>query len=251
LKRLVLLAIVLGLATGIYQLQDLAANNHRMNLELVQATNFYKGEAGNLWQYRVLQWWIARGLMVFPFPKSGGGLFENGMKCVWELNSAFLQRMITNVLLFLSFLWFLATLQIKGRKIPLGMVLLTPLLCLAEIKSGLMANSYWEIVFILVGAVFILKGWLWTLPMLMIPATLNRETALVIPVMALVIPGGWKKAWPYISIAVFVVVEVILRHSFTPQSPQLTMYWGRNMTPGLPCLISNLTWPEAWMPTSS
>jgi hypothetical protein len=185
-------ALILGLslATVYAQYRGLApiapGGDYRLFVERDQVLGHaatLHGEGGDPWQYRLLSEW----LVDVPLRVARDGL-KLSHPALW----AFLGfRVLQNVAIF-GLAW--ALLRRLGMPVAesiLGLGLIAWAMTQALYSAGLAFNTYTDVVAYLAAALLVLsRRWWWLVPLTVV-ATLNRETAGLIPVMALGL--GWAR----------------------------------------------------------
>ncbi len=248
LRRVALpaLIVVLALAQTNLQFQMLAEEFHRPLQEAIKTVQFFRhyavlsGSAPNPWQFRVFSEWI---LESFIYVFSRGLRLENAIDV-----SLFSLRVLQNaVLLALAYLYFVR-LGITKTISVFGVFLLAGGMMHAFYQSDLSFNTYFDVIFFLLGGILILEGKYGWLPALMVPAALNRETSALIPIL-LVAWGMWGKPGDRaralvsggLGFLIWVLVFVAL-HLYYPDAPMFRV--GDELLPGWKLFRYNFTVPE-------
>lgn len=197
------------------------------------------GEAGNPWQYRILAPFLLEGLIRLTAP----------LQIPHQIALIFVAlRTLQNIAIFaLVYRYF----EILGYRLEikiLGLSLVMWGMVLAAYDSDLAFNTYFDVIFYLLGVLLIWGArWAWLIP-LMVLATLNRETSGLIPILA------GLTLW-------FVHQERRLNRDYALIIAALGLYFAifaalrlhyglrpsDSPTPGLDALIFNLTDLRGWV----
>jgi hypothetical protein len=184
-------------------LQEHVARHERM---LASESEFY-----NPWQYRIFSAYVTEGFYQ---------IVHAVVPRIDRATAFLIFRFAQNLFIFwIAYLYFNA-LAIRNPFLKLGGILLLAYsMAHSVFQSDLSFNTYFDVLFYLLGAYLIIKEkYNWVIA-LMIVAALNRETSLLIPAM-LVIPFiQWKKLsmprqilWMgVLSTTVFLIVFVVVR----------------------------------------
>lgn len=158
-------------------------------LEVDRHQDMLTGQAKfyNPWQYRMLAPWLLEGLIQWmalipadlaiesPYFQQFGIDFSQHLPFL-------LLRWMQNLLIFFLMFHYLGQCGIANRYLRLlGLLLLSYAMYPANFSADLSFNTYFDIIFYLGGALLILNRKWVALPLLMIPAALNRETILLLP----------------------------------------------------------------------
>ena len=209
-------------------------------LETVQLSRHLavlNGSAPNPWQYRVFSEWIVEA---FIFISSRILSVNNA-----PFMSFFYLRILQNlILLSLAYLYFVR-LGITKTIAVYGLFLLAGGMFHTFYQSDLSFNTYFDIIFFLLAGILILDTRYEWVPLLMLPAALNRETSLLIPI--LLIAWGWfgrskdrRRAVTFgvIGLLVWGLTFVTLR-LYYPDAPMFRI--GDELLPGWELFRYNLT----------
>lgn len=181
---------------------DLATQLERHRRMLEGTSEFY-----NPWQYRIFATWLLEGtLQIFRtvLPQADPSI-------------AFISlRVVQNIFLFYLCLSYFKLLGIRSHLLSLvGLFIICLTMGNSTFHSDLSFNTYFDVMFYVVAGVLILTDrWMWIV-ILMIPATLNRETSALIPFMALA-PFTWlnlnhRLVHVFSACIVFVAIFISLR----------------------------------------
>jgi hypothetical protein len=140
-----------------------------------------------------------------------------------------------------------------SRRITLlGLAVLGWTMSFANVGSGLSFDTYFDVLFYLLGALAVLSGrYLWLIPLTGIAAA-NRETSVLIPFLPLAATVQWKPKLfmprqALISFAgaitVFVAVYVGIHLYYGPRP----MMSPNGQAPGIPLLLYNLSRRESYL----
>jgi hypothetical protein len=237
-----LLVLFLAVVQVNLQFERLGAEFHQPvqdSIDTIQLPRHFavlNGTAPNPWQYRVLSEWIVEAAI------RGANFFklENPIwEALWGL------RVLQNlILLMLAYLYYVRLGITKTGSIY-GMFLLAGGMLHVFYQSDLSFNTYFDLIFYLLAGILILEERYAWLPVLMVAAALNRETALAIPVLALA--WGWrgnpdrrKQAWVYGGAAFVIGLAVYAGlHVYYPEAP--IYLFGDVLPPGWGLFRYNLT----------
>jgi hypothetical protein len=144
------------------------------------------GRAGNPWQYRVLSEYIVEGML-----RSARAI---GIR--HPVHNAFIAfRLAQNICIFLLAAYYYAQLGLSVAGSLLGMALLTWSFVNGFYDGGLAFNTYGDVIFYLLAGLLLLRrqfGWASIVAVL---AVLNRETALLIPLLILFAGITFRPRW--------------------------------------------------------
>lgn len=182
--------------------------------QLVRHKNMLMGNSAffNPWQYRVFSTYILEGFIIV-FAKIP---FANHPFLPY-----FFLRFIQNMAIcYIAYKYYKA-LQLKSKYlIMLGILLLGYNMSNSVFQSDLSFNTYFDVLFYLLGGYFIFSNrTMWIIP-LMIVAALNRETSGLIPLMAIFSAVDFKKKevksigdfkYGIYGFIVFVIIFIALR----------------------------------------
>jgi hypothetical protein len=238
---LVTTTILLGIATTYAQVDDVTFRFIRIQQEKVHQ-EMLAGVAGNPWQYRILADWMIDPLINLLVARD-------------VLNpkpSAFIVfRFLQCLLIFLAAGVYYRKLGLSLVANLLGLSMLAWGMSHSLYNSDLSFNVFFDIAFYLIAAVLIMDGRFLWIPLLMIPASLNRETSLLIPFMLLSSAYfGDKNAkslrpvliFTAASLIIFLLVFVGLRNFYGEQ----TFLTADGYYPGIGLLILNLSRIVTW-----
>ncbi len=184
-----LLTLICFAVLSAYIVYKQATNSNAIDLDrqVVRHERMLNGDSEffNPWQYRIFSTYVVEG-------------FYQGMHSIISqldyIKVFLIFRILQNI-----FIFYIAALYFKALSIQNPWLILSGILILgfsmahSVFQSDLSINTYFDILFYLLGAWCILKQkYIWIVP-LMLAAVLNRETSLLIPAM-LVIPFiRWKE----------------------------------------------------------
>lgn len=225
----------------IFFLTFYTVNKHFQSPDIVEKfelqINYHKSvlsaQAPSPWQYRVLSEWVVEGFVRF-FDVLGLNL-----SYYWVY---YLLRLIQNALIFGGAFIYYRKLGFSNYLTILGMIFIAGSLVNSFYKSGFSINTYFDVIFYLISVIFILNFSFGFLPVLMIIASLNRETSGLIPFLALVRVSEFqrhKSAIIFIGLSFlcWLVVFFVLR--FVIPADELFIPYGH--PPGISLLMYNLS----------
>ncbi len=134
------------------------------------------GSAPNPWRYRVLAEWMAEGfvrvarMLHTPRPIATGFL---GL------------RLVQNALIFLLAYAYYRRVKLERRQALVGVMVLAAALTYAVDNSDLSFNTYFDVAFYLLATVLLLDGRVPLFLLVVVAASLNRETSGFIPLLPL------------------------------------------------------------------
>ena len=231
-----LIIVLLSLFTVHRQVSSLG-ENYLLTEQLDRHEKVLAHQAGNPWQYRLLSEWLVRECLPLPEVKEYSERVPQ---------TFFILRMIQNALIFLLSFFYLRQLHIEQFWSVMGLGILGWSLSYALYDSDLSFNTYFDIIFYLLAALLILRKYDWGLPILMIFASLNRETSALIPFLYLGyqlresdLTGLKLKTWVIFGISMvnYLFVFILLRLSY----PAQTVIKPYGIEPGLEMLFHNLS----------
>ena len=238
---LLISAIFLSIATTYAQVDDVTFRFIRIQQEKVHQ-EMLEGVAGNPWQYRILadwmldplmNWFVARDVLN---PKPSAFIFFRFLQCL--------------LIFFVAGVYYRKLGLSLGANL-LGLSMLAWGMSLSLYNSDLSFNVFFDIIFYLIAAVLIMDGRFVWIPLLMIPAALNRETSLLIPFMLLsFVYFGDKNAKSMRSVVIFSAASLIV---FLLIFVGLRNYYGEQefltadgYYPGIGLLVLNLSRFVTW-----
>jgi hypothetical protein len=241
----VLILILAFLQTDL-QFQMLEEEFHRPlqeAIETVQLSRHYavlSGSAPNPWQYRVFSEWI---LESFIYISSKVLRLENAV----HTSLCSLRVLQNSILLAFAYLYFVR-LGITRTMSVYGVFLLAGGMLHVFYQSDLSFNTYFDVIFFLLGGILMLEAKYGWVPVLMVPAALNRETSVLIPIL-LIAWGLWGKREDRpralvaggLGLLVWALVFVVLRLYYS-DAPMFRV--GDELLPGWELFRYNLTIPE-------
>ena len=247
-RRVALPALILGLGliqTNL-QFQMLGSEFHRPvqeainDIQLSRHMAVLNGNAPNPWQYRVFSEWT---LEAFLYISARLLRLDHAVSiALWSL------RVLQNfILLTLAYLYFIR-LGITKTVSVYGVFLLAGGMLHMYYQSDLSFNTYFDAIFYLLAGILILgEKYVWV-PVLMVFASLNRETSVMIPV--LLICWGWLRRPSdrtkvlisgLIGFFVWLLIFVSLR-LYYPNAPMFKL--GDEILPGWELFRYNLSVPQ-------
>jgi hypothetical protein len=183
------LMLLLFSILSVYIVYEQATDSNAVDLDtqLVRHERMLAGDSEffNPWQYRVFSTYLVEGFyqtIHFLVPK------------VDRIYSFLFFRFLQNILIFYMAFLYYKSLEIKNPLLILtGVCILSYSMAHSVFQSDLSFNTYFGILFYLLGAWLIIREkYMWIIP-LMFVAALNRETSLLIPAMLVVPFIQWKK----------------------------------------------------------
>lgn len=247
-RRVVLpaLILVLGFIQTDLQFQMLAEEFHRTLPEAIETVQLARhsavlnGTAPNPWQYRLFSEWILESSIYIS-----SNLLKLNDGVVSSLRGL---RILQNlILLSLAYMYYVR-LGITKMVSVYGVLLLAGGMLHAFYQSDLSFNTYFDVIFFLGAGILILDAKYRWVPVLMIPAALNRETSVLIPV--LLIAWGWwckpeDRRWSLVFGAVGLVAWGLIFAALRLYYPGAPMFkLGDELLPGWELFHYNLTVPE-------
>ncbi len=240
-KRLLwLLALVLAAVLVWLQVNSLDGGlDYLYTVQMARHQGVLQGTAPDPWQYRLLAEWVAEGAL---------RLFQS-LGVPHAVAVGFLSlRVIQNFFIFVLAFGLYRRLTASPPLALMGMFLLAGAMKNAFYDNDLSLNTYFDVLFYLLAAVWILqRRYSWVVP-LMLFAALNRETSGLIPAMLFLAvmedrrPAPRKCFVAALAALVFVVVFVGVRFSFPPRP----LYIPYEQKPGFPLLLYNVTRAFTW-----
>jgi hypothetical protein len=234
-------ATFLSIATTYAQVNDVTFRFIKIQQEKVHQ-EMLEGVAGNPWQYRILADWMIDPVI---------NLFV-ARDVLNPKPSAFIVfRFLQCLLIFLAAGVYYRKLGLSLVANLLGLSMLAWGMSHSLYNSDLSYNVFFDIAFYLIAAVLIMDGRFVWIPLLMIPAALNRETSLLIPFMLLSFAYFSDKSvksmrsviiLTTVSMTVFLLVFVGLRNYYGEQ-PFLT---ADGYYPGIGLLVLNISRIVTW-----
>ncbi|MEM6632753.1 MAG: hypothetical protein AAF694_23985 [Bacteroidota bacterium] len=176
---LILVIILLSLFTVYRQISTLG-NSYLLTEQIERHEKVINHRAGSPWQYRVLSAWLVE--LSLPSPE-----IEHYSDKV--LRTFFSLRIAQNSLIFLLAFLYFRQLGISDFWSFVGLGILGWTLSYSLYDSDLSLNTYFDVIFFLLGVLAFLKGHDWSIPLIMIFASLNRETCILLPFLYL----GYKQ----------------------------------------------------------
>jgi hypothetical protein len=238
---LMIVSLALAAATVAAQVEHLGPRFIRVQQEKVHE-QMISGSAGNPWQYRIL----ADGLMepVIIAAQDRGTPAASSQVFI-------ALRFLQLVLILIAAGVYFRCLDLAPQTNLLGLSVLAWSMALSLYNSDLSFSVFFDIAFYLLGAIWILQARPWLVALLMLPAALNRETSLLIPVLlgahAYFLPSPSRArrsalAAAAVGLFVYAAVFIGLRWFYGPQ-PYLT---ADGYLPGPTLLLVNLKRPATW-----
>lgn len=235
-KKKVVIFVLLALlaASTVYaQFENPEIKGRLDELQVGRHAAVLAGTAPNPWQYRVFSEWLIAGMVdladVFGFRQAYAGVFV-------------LIRVFQNALIFILAYLYFRKLGFSDLVSLVGIIFVTGALLNSFHQSDLSFNTYFDVIFYL-GAVLLilLNDFVW-LPILMLVASLNRETSGLIPFLAIsnfrdFRMQGSKRINVLLSLGVWGLTFIALRICY----PENTLFIPYGQHPGLPLLGYNLT----------
>jgi hypothetical protein len=236
---LIIATILLSIGTTYAQVDDLTFRFIRVHQEKVHQ-QMLEGVAGNPWQYRILADWMVEPLIHLfvardiPRPKPSAFIVFRFLQCV---------------LIFLTAGIYYRKLGLSIGANVLGLSVLAWGMAHSLYNSDLALNNFFDVAFYLVAAIIMMNGKFAWIPLLMIPAALNRETSILIPFMSIsyVYFNDRKSLQPAIfstglSLGIFLLIFVWLRLHYGEQQ----FLTADGYYPGFGLLVLNLSRVVTW-----
>jgi hypothetical protein len=239
------LILILSFSQTNVQFQMLAEEFHRPlpaaieTVQLARHLAVLNGSAPDPWQYRVFSEWILEAF------------FMISSKILRLDNSVFISlfafRVLQNVILLTFAYMYFLRLGITKTVAIYGVFLLAGSMLHIFYQSDLSFNTYFDVIFFLLGGILILDTKYEWVPILMVPAALNRETSVLLPL--LLIAWGWRvsigRTRAFVSgvfgLFVWGLIFIVLRQYY-PDTPMFKV--GDELLPGWELFRYNLTIPE-------
>lgn len=238
---LVICAIILAAGSTYAEVNFLGIHFLRVQQEKVHL-QMLQGTAGNPWQYRILADALIEPVIKLfkssgvPQPESFSFIGFRFIQCVLILCAAGIYHRKLGLSLYPNLL---------------GLSLLAWSMSYSLYNSDLSFNVYFDVAFYLLAAILIFdRKYVW-LALLMIPAALNRETSILIPVMlffAVRVNGPDKSNWrpaiitAAIGLLIYAAVFVGLRVYYGQQQ----FLTADGYYPGIALLVLNLQRGVTW-----
>ena len=201
-----------------------------------------EGHAGNPWQYRILP-----DLMVEPIIHVLARLRFDDPSTLAFISFRYFQCLL---ILGIAALYY-RKLGLAAPASLLGISVLTWSMSLSLYNSDLSFSVFFDVAFYLAAAILILDRRPYWVPLLMVPAALNRETSLLIPVILAsaccvgASPGDRRRTTLITaggSLAIYAIVFWGLRFWYGDQS----FLTADGYYPGMQLLLVNLRRPVTW-----
>jgi hypothetical protein len=214
-------------------------NDAIQSIQLKRHYDVLNGTAANPWQYRILSEWIVEFFL--------RSIDTNNITSV-TLVLGFLRFFQNLVILILTYQYF-SRLKISKSSAVYGVILLAVSMLHVFYDSDLSFNTYFDVIFYLAGIIMILDAHFSWLPILMVFATLNRETSGMIPVVLIFYSIQninmlyRKKAilFGLIGLLIWGLVSLLLRLYYS----NVPLYKiGGILSPGLEYIQYNLSVPQ-------
>lgn len=190
--------------------------------------------AGDPWGYRVLSALVIEGVHR-ALPGLGLPVVFVGV------------RWCVNVALFAAAAWYLATLGFGTAPVAAGLAALGWSVCLANYNAGLAFDTYADVALYLAVASLLVRGRVGLVVPVAWLAAVNRETALLMPLLIAlvppVVPPRRRLVFAALALAGQAACVLVLRWMLGPQP--LVVPEGH--APGLPLLGYNLLRPVTWL----
>lgn len=190
--------------------------------------------AGDPWQYRLLPALVLEGLKR-TLPRVA--LPELFVAFRWSVDCA----------LFATAAWYLTSLGFAPPLVAAGLAALGWSVCFSGYNAGLAFDTYLDVAFSLAAAALLARGRVGAVVPLAWLAAANRETALVMPLLMLLVPGVLPRrrrgALAAAALAGQLVVIVLLRVALGPQP----LIVPEGHAPGAELLGYNLLRPVTWL----
>ena len=238
---LIVLSLALSIAAASAQVEDLGLRFIRVQQEKVHE-QMLAGSGGDPWQYRILSDALIEPLILAA---QGGGVPAAST----HVFIAF--RFFQCLFILLAAGIYFRLMRLSPVTNVLGLSVLTWGMALSLYNSDLSFSVFFDVAFFLVAAVFILRDRPWWVAALMLPAALNRETSVLIPILLGAHayfqrePGAARRSAlmaAVVGLLIYAVVFFGLRRFYGPQ-PFLTAD-GYSAGPAL--LVVNLARVATW-----
>jgi hypothetical protein len=201
-----------------------------------------EGTAIDPWQYRILSEWIVEGMLKFVLAVGAAHPV---------LTTFVLVRVLQNILIFSLAVAYLRTYRLSDMLVLIGLACLAWGMTHAGYNSDLQVGTYSDVIFYLVAALLVIRGRSLWVPAVCALAVLNRETGLLISLLALgeqdPIGSGrprMKRRIALVAIAILLAAAVVvgLRLAYGPRPPGIA-------TPplGLATLLANVSMYQSWV----
>jgi hypothetical protein len=204
--------VALGILTVHAQFQNIEIKG-RISMQLERHFDVITGAAPGPWQYRVFPEWLIEALVPVAAMLGTTSPFFTVFVFI---------RVVQNLLIFsLAYRYFQES-GFSPQISLIGIFFMTGSLLNAFNQSDLSFNTYFDVIFYLIAALLIKKGSYAWLPILMVFASLNRETSGLIPFMAVVAAFEFKDRWKNLILAlvsllawawIFVYVRTLYPHT--------------------------------------
>jgi hypothetical protein len=233
-------ALLLSLLTVFLHLKALG-RPYLLEYQVPRHFAMLAGTAGNPWQYRVLSAWIVEGLhRLFAACSVGDPLIASFVA----------MRVIEETVLFVVAWCYWRALGLSSPASFLGLALLGWAVSYANLGSDLQFNTYLDVVFYLLAAWAVARDRLiWLLPITAL-AALNRESSLLVPLLALAgLPDASsperarRMRVAVLGLAIYALAFVGLRWAYGKQ--ELIVPYGHH--PGVDLFLYNLGRARTWV----
>jgi hypothetical protein len=238
---LLLAAVLLSAATVYAQVNDVGLRFIKVQQAKVHE-EMLQGAAGNPWQYRILA-----DVMIEPLIRFLRARGYPNAEMVGFIVFRFMQILFALVAAGLYY----RRLGLSAAGALLGLSILTWSMSLSLYNSDLSFNVFFDVAFYLIAAMLISNGQLVWIVVLMLPAALNRETSILIPVMLACYylferpsRSNLRPVWIAAAAGVLLygLIFAILRVHYGPQQ----FLTADGYYPGFRLLLVNLTRLVTW-----
>lgn len=205
----------------------------KLDLQISYHNSVLAGNAPSPWQYRPFSEWVLEGGI---FLASLVGLADS------FYFGALLLRVVQNTLIYFLAYFYYRKLGFIREIALIGVFFLSGSLLNSFLKSGFSFNTYFDVIFYLIAGLLILRRSFVWFPLLMVAASLNRETSGLIPFLALSVIWDMKNRKTDVFFIIFSLicwafVFITLRIIY----PGHEIFIPYDSPPGISLLIYNLS----------
>lgn len=205
----------------------------RLDIQIGRHNAVITGIAPDPWQYRVFAEWLVEGVVGF--------VKLLGLEEAYFGAFVFL-RVAQNLGIFILAYLYFRKLGFSRLVSLVGILFVTGALLNSFHQSDLSFNTYFDVIFYLSAALLILNNSFAWMPLLMLAASLNRETSGLIPFLALsALPNFRDYKSKLVPIAISLGVWIFVFFSLRALYSDSELFIPYGYSPGLPLLGYNLS----------
>jgi hypothetical protein len=238
---LVALAVALAHFTTFTYVAALGLDYLERGNQWLRHAAILKGHAGDPWQYRVLAPYLLKSVIALgegfavPYPRAHAFIYF---------------RYAQDVAVLLVAYAYYRSLNLSTAAALLGMAMLAWGMSHSNFDSDLQFNTFFDLLFYLLGGLVIVRGWWrWLVPLVVL-AALNRETSGFLPLLLLAAAyvatpaSRWREALPTAALALACYIGVLLGLRLLYGAQELLTPYAHQ--PGLDMLAYNLMRAVTW-----